>query len=67
MKWIYALAATLTIFPARAQAPSTASTPCEACAGWNSPQAPFRIYGNTYYVGPRGLSAILIDLMTGLS
>jgi metallo-beta-lactamase class B len=27
---------------------------------WMQPQAPFRIYGNTYYVGSRGLSAILI-------
>jgi metallo-beta-lactamase class B len=24
------------------------------------PQAPFKIYGNTYYVGPQGLSSILI-------
>lgn len=28
--------------------------------GWNAPQAPVRIFGNTYYVGPRGVSAILI-------
>ena len=34
--------------------------PCEACAEWNRPQAPFQIFANTYYVGPRGLSAILI-------
>ncbi len=34
--------------------------PCEACAEWNRPQTPFRIFANTYYVGPRGLSAILI-------
>jgi metallo-beta-lactamase class B len=27
---------------------------------WNTPQAPFRIFGNTYYVGTAGLSAILI-------
>jgi metallo-beta-lactamase class B len=33
---------------------------CPSCAEWNAPQAPFRIYGNTYYVGPRGLSSILI-------
>lgn len=33
---------------------------CRACAEWNAPQSPFRIFGNTYYVGPRGLSAILI-------
>jgi metallo-beta-lactamase class B len=27
---------------------------------WSQPQKPFRIYGNTYYVGTVGLSAILI-------
>jgi metallo-beta-lactamase class B len=36
------------------------SFPCPNCAAWNAPQAPFRLYGNTYYVGPRGLSSILI-------
>lgn len=33
---------------------------CSHCAEWNTPQPPFRIYGNTYYVGPHGLSSILI-------
>lgn len=33
---------------------------CTHCAEWNEAQAPFRIYGNTYYVGTRGLSAILV-------
>ena len=36
------------------------STPCKDCAAWNTAQAPFRIYGNTYYVGVHGLSSILI-------
>ena len=39
--------------------------PCDACAEWNRPQAPYRIFGNTYYVGPRGLSAILITSEQG--
>ncbi len=39
---------------------------CEACGEWNQPQAPFRIFGNTYYVGVRGLSAILIETSAGL-
>lgn len=34
---------------------------------WNAPQKPFRIYGNTWYVGPRGLSAILVDTGKGLA
>ena len=33
---------------------------CKECAARNATQAPFRIYGNTYYVGVRGLSSILI-------
>jgi metallo-beta-lactamase class B len=38
---------------------------CAACPEWNRPQQPFRIYGNTYYVGPRGLSSILITSKAG--
>jgi metallo-beta-lactamase class B len=41
------------------------SFPCPSCAAWNAPQSPFRIYGNTYYVGPRGLSSILITSGAG--
>jgi metallo-beta-lactamase class B len=33
---------------------------CDACDDWNAPQAPFRIHGNTYWVGPRGLGAVLV-------
>ena len=33
---------------------------CDSCAEWNAPRAPFRLFGNTYYVGVSGLSAILI-------
>ncbi|WP_266183518.1 subclass B3 metallo-beta-lactamase [Dyella humicola] len=33
---------------------------------WTQPQKPFRIYGNSYYVGTRGLSAILIASPQGL-
>jgi len=33
---------------------------CKDCAAWNEMQKPFRVYGNTYYVGVRGLSSILI-------
>lgn len=34
---------------------------CTDCEEWNAPQEPFRLFGNTYYVGVRGLSAVLID------
>lgn len=33
---------------------------CSACAGWNEVQAPFRIHGNTWYVGTAGLAALLV-------
>jgi metallo-beta-lactamase class B len=41
------------------------SIPCSNCAVWNQPQKPFRIYGNTYYVGPHGLSSVLIASPSG--
>ena len=40
-------------------------TRCDACAEWNEPQRPFRVHGNTYYVGTRGLSAILVTSPAG--
>jgi metallo-beta-lactamase class B len=48
--------------PALGQQPAP---PCDACAEWNRPQAPFQIFANTYYVGPRGLSAILVTSSQG--
>jgi metallo-beta-lactamase class B len=34
-------------------------------SSWTEPQRPVRIFGNTWYVGTRGLSAILITSPTG--
>jgi metallo-beta-lactamase class B len=39
---------------------------CDQCDDWNQPQAAFRIYGNTWYVGTDGLSSILIEGDEGL-
>jgi metallo-beta-lactamase class B len=39
---------------------------CTICDAWGAPQTPFRIYGNTYYVGVHGLSSLLIDSGKGL-
>jgi metallo-beta-lactamase class B len=39
---------------------------CERCADWNQPQDPFRVFGNTWYVGTAGLSSILIETGDGL-
>lgn len=43
----------------------TTPQPCASCAVWNVPQVPFRIYGNSYYVGTHGLSSILITSDAG--
>jgi metallo-beta-lactamase class B len=40
-------------------------SPCANCAAWNEPQQPFRIYGDTYYVGTHGLGSVLITSATG--
>ena len=39
---------------------------CERCADWNEPIEPFRIHGNTWYVGTNGLSSILVETGDGL-
>lgn len=55
---------------AAAAAPPTftadAAKKCDACEAWNAPQAPFRVFGNTYYVGVAGLSAVLVASDQGL-
>lgn len=45
------------------QSPAFKSDPphkCDDCDAWNKPREPFKIFGNTYFVGTDGLSAILI-------
>jgi metallo-beta-lactamase class B len=42
-----------------------AAIDCQLCEAWNEEQAPFRIFGNTYYVGTRGLSSVLIASADG--
>ncbi len=43
-----------------------AAIECSNCERWNQPQDPFRLYGNTWYVGTAGLSSILIETAEGL-
>ena len=47
--------------------PSDPAKNCFDCAEWNQPHEPFLIFGNTYYVGTAGLSAVLIDAGTELA
>ena len=39
---------------------------CERCADWNEPIEPFRVHGNTWYVGTNGLASILVETGEGL-
>ncbi len=54
-----------------AQQPSAAHTvsandrSCANDPSWTAAQAPFQIYGNTWFVGPRGLGVFLITAPTG--
>ena len=50
-----ALAGSASAAPAPAQPPTAADI-----AAWSVPQKPFKLYGNTWYVGTHGLSSILI-------
>jgi metallo-beta-lactamase class B len=57
--WLLALAIALSIFQTstfKADPPHL----CDDCPVWNKPRDPFQVYGNTYYVGTDGLSALLV-------
>lgn len=47
---------------ASAQKPAA---PCASCTEWNLPRPPFRIFGNSYYVGTHALSSVLITSKEG--
>lgn len=56
------LLAIATVAWAQGGAPASS---CANCPVWNKPQQPFRIYGNAYYVGPHGLTSILLTSKAG--
>lgn len=65
MRLVVALAALLSL----AQPATFRSDPphqCDSCDEWNKPRDPFKIFGNTYYVGTDGLSSILVVGNAGL-
>ena len=39
---------------------------CTSCDEWNGRRAPFKVFGNTYYVGVAGLSSVLVVSSRGL-
>lgn len=44
-----------------------AAVDCTHCAAWNAPQAPFKLHGKAWYVGPAGLSVVLLETDAGLA
>ena len=38
---------------------------CDSCKEWNAPVKPFNVYGNSWYVGTAGLSAVLVTSPQG--
>lgn len=62
-----ALTFSLTLPTAHAEQSSMKTSHGIDRGAWNALQKPFRIYGNTWYVGPYGLSSILLDTGLGLA
>jgi metallo-beta-lactamase class B len=58
--WIVGVVCLLTLTGVQAD-----SLECTRCKEWNKEQAPFRIFGNTYFVGPGGLSSVLVTSPAG--
>lgn len=60
-------AALTLLLSAAAPAAARSSTPpdCPKCAEWTARQKPFRVYGNTYYVGSQAIGSILITSPQG--
>ncbi|MEP9357396.1 subclass B3 metallo-beta-lactamase [Sphingomonas sp. KR3-1] len=66
MKPILLLAAVLTLPWLQQDDPLTRPIAPEAAAKWIGPQAPIRVYSNTYLVGFKGMNVALIDTGKGL-
>lgn len=59
-------AAVAPIVSAQQNPPATdRAKECPSCAEWNAPQKPFRIFGNSWYVGTHGLGAVLVTSPAG--
>jgi metallo-beta-lactamase class B len=53
------------LFLAAALPAAAADYRCEHCAEWNVPHAPFRLFGDSYYVGTAALSSVLVTSPQG--
>lgn len=61
---LLALLTLVSTQPARSLVPDPAID-CSDCGDWNQPRAPSKVFGNTFYVGPAGLSVVLITSPEG--
>ncbi len=62
---LMALAAALLAAAGQAPLQPDAPIKCSSCDEWNMPIEGFKVYGDTYYVGTAGLSALLITSPEG--
>ncbi len=61
-----ALPATAQPLPPRPGATRNIAAACAGRDGWADPAPPARIFGNTYYVGTCGITALLVQTQAGL-
>ena len=62
-KLMLATVATMAAGTVQAKTPATVQDKpvnCDNCKEWNAPVKPFNVFGNTWYVGVAGLSAVLV-------
>jgi metallo-beta-lactamase class B len=62
---LLAVAALAALVLPRSVARAQRERECPSCAEWNVPQKPFRLHGDSWFVGTHGLSAILITSDAG--
>ena len=62
--WV-GMAIIFSVSSAQALEEAISEKECWNCKAWNKPQTPFQVYGNSYYVGTAGLSAVLITTSDG--
>ncbi|WP_257626382.1 subclass B3 metallo-beta-lactamase [Janthinobacterium sp. NKUCC06_STL] len=63
-----ATVATMAAGTVQAKTPATVQDKpvnCDNCKEWNAPVKPFNVFGNTWYVGTAGLSAVLVTSPQG--
>lgn len=39
---------------------------CDSCDAWNAARPPFKLFGDSHYIGPEGLSVVAIDTGAGV-